>query len=297
MLVDEQHRFGVAQRLALKNKAPEAPHVLLMSATPIPRTLALTLYGDLEISSIDTMPQERKVIQTHLVRKGNDSKLYEFIRGELAASRQAYFICPLIDEDEELRSVEQMQAELESVFPQYPLAVVHGRMSPEQKYAAMDAFRAGKVRILLATTVVEVGIDVASASVIAIEHAERFGLAQLHQLRGRVGRGLDQGYCFLVYENEGLSSLAKERLMTLKNCHDGFAIAEKDLELRGPGDLLGKDQSGCMELRIAEIPADLECLEYARRDAVELLERDFGLLQAENQGLRQALLGKDSLDA
>ena len=315
IIVDEQHRFGVEQRLALKHKAPQPPHLLLMSATPIPRTLALTLYGDLEISSITTMPKERKSIKTHLVRQGNDAKMYAFIQQELLAGRQVYFIYPLISTDNEgdspaewqaesvnhkaipLRSIEQMQRQLEQVFSNYKLAIVHGQMAQSEKDQAMAAFRANEVQILLATTVVEVGVDVPNASVIAIEHAERFGLAQLHQLRGRVGRGTDQGYCFLVYQEVGLSTLAKERLLTLKDCSDGFAIAEKDLELRGPGDLLGSEQSGSMELRIAKIPDDLEILERARLDTIELLNNDYALLEAQHQGLRQSILGKGSLNA
>ena len=297
IIVDEQQRFGVEQRLALKHKAPQPPHVLLLSATPIPRTLALTLYGDLEISSIRTMPAQRKPIKTHLVRQGNDEKMYQFIHQELSAGRQAYFIYPLIAEDEEMRSIEQMQQELKQVFPLYHLAVVHGQMTQDEKDAAMNAFRAKEVQILLATTVVEVGIDVPNASVMVVEHAERFGLAQLHQLRGRVGRGRDQAYAFLVYREPGLTALAKERLLTLKASNDGFAIAEKDLELRGPGDLLGPEQSGSMGLRLAKIPEDLELLERARFDAAELLNADYALLQARHQALRQILLSKNSLEA
>ena len=196
-----------------------------------------------------------------------------------------------------LRSIEQMQQQLQQVFSNYKLAIVHGQMTQSQKDAAMEAFRTHQIQILLATTVLEVGVDVPNASVIAIEHAERFGLAQLHQLRGRVGRGTDQGYCFLVYQEAGLNTLAKERLLTLKDCSDGFAIAEKDLKLRGPGDLLGNQQSGSMELRIAKIPDDLEILERARLDAIELLNDDYALLQAQHQTLRKALLGQGSLDA
>ncbi|WGK69863.1 ATP-dependent DNA helicase RecG [Candidatus Haliotispira prima] len=320
IIVDEQHRFGVEQRLALKHKAPHPPHVLLMSATPIPRTLALTLYGDLDISSILSMPEQRKPITTHLVRLGNDEKMYHFIRQELEAGRQAYFICPLIGDSEDgesqLRNIEQMALELGQVFSRYRLGKVHGQMAQKEKDGVMDAFRAKETQILLATTVVEVGVDVPNASVIVVEHAERFGLAQLHQLRGRVGRGGDRGYCFLVYQDEvsdasgsdgtggtgakkGLTALAKERLLTLKSLSDGFAIAEKDLELRGPGDLLGAEQSGSAELHIAKIPEDLELLERARLDAVELLDADYALLQPANQGLRRVLIGmgQEILDA
>ena len=327
IIVDEQQRFGVTQRLALRNKAAMPPHVLLMSATPIPRTLALTFYGDLDISSIRTMPANRKAVKTHLVRRGNDAKMYHFIERELAAGHQAYFVYPLIasnsdtlqnsdalgnndvarsrnksnNRDDALRSVEQMAGQLGRVFADYRLGVVHGRLPQDEKNAVMDAFRSGEIQLLLATTVVEVGVDVPNASVMVIEHAERFGLAQLHQLRGRVGRGADQSYCFLVYE-EGtapnalqntmgslLNPLAKQRLLALKESNDGFAIAEKDLELRGPGDLLGAEQSGSMELRIAKIPEDLEWLQICQRDATQLLTEDYALLQASNQGLRRAL--------
>ncbi len=314
IIVDEQHRFGVEQRLALKQKALKGknagpPHVLLMSATPIPRSLALTLYGDLDISSIRSMPAQRKPIKTHLVRQGNDEKMYDFVRRELAAGRQAYFIYPLIAElaggdDGELRSLEQMRDRLQEVFGAYRLGKVHGQMPQEEKERAMQAFRANELQLLLATTVVEVGVDVPNATVMVIEHAERFGLAQLHQLRGRVGRGRDQGYCFLVYRDDpargySLSELAKQRLLTLKESHDGFAIAEKDLELRGPGDLLGAEQSGSMDLHIASIPEDMDFLEQAKEDASQLLEKDYALLQASHQGLRQALLAisQESLDA
>ena len=299
IIVDEQHRFGVEQRLNLKRKAPHPPHVLLMSATPIPRTLALTLYGDLEIAVIDGMPAERKTIKTHLVRQGNDEKMYHFIHGQLAAGHQVYFIYPLIaeTESETMRSIEQMQQKLQQIFLQHRLGVVHGKMPAEQKDTIMDSFRKNQIQILLATTVVEVGVDVPNASVMVVEHAEHFGLAQLHQLRGRVGRGSIQGYCFLVYRDTELSALAKQRLLTLKESCNGFVIAEKDLELRGPGDLLGAEQSGSMELQIAKIPEDIEWLEHARLDAIEILETDYALLQAEHQGLRKVLRGKSGLEA
>lgn len=296
IVVDEQHRFGVAQRLALHAKSKHA-HMLLMSATPIPRSLALSLYGDLKLSSIHQMPRGRQPVKTHLVKQSNDRKVYEFVRAELEKGHQAYFLYPVIEDDPDspLRSIEEMQELLAKIFPDYRLAALHGKLSSDEKSRIMEQFRCAEVQILLATTVIEVGINVANASCMVIEHAEKFGLAQLHQLRGRVGRGSLPSYCFLIYA-EQLSDVSKQRLMAMKNSSDGFAIAEQDLLLRGPGDLLGQMQSGDLNLRLCSFPKDLSLLEEASQAARELLEKDFGLLDPDNQVLRNPQIFPKNID-
>lgn len=289
VVVDEQHRFGVLQRAAIMAKGAN-PHLLMMSATPIPRSLALTLFGDLDVSTIRELPAGRKPIRTHLARHGNEEKVYEFVRRELEAGRQAYFVYPLIEGEEgmALKDAVGMAGELEErVFPGWPLALVHSKVDDEEKAAAMEGFRRGDIRILVATSVVEVGIDVPNASCMVIEHAERFGLAALHQLRGRVGRGEAQSYCFLVYSKEPGEDGAA-RLKVMKEHNDGFIIAEEDLKLRGPGQLSGLEQSGYLALGIADPVRDIALLGLAREDAFALLEGDPGLLEADNQ--RVALL-------
>ena len=289
-VVDEQHRFGVLQRLALGRKGP-LPDLLMMTATPIPRTLALTVYGDLSLSTIRTMPPGRKPIVTHLAKTGNDGKVYGFVRRLLAEGRQAYFVYPLIGESErlELKNAEAMYERLkDEVYPDYPAGLVHSRLKDEEKRATMDAFVRGDLRILVATSVVEVSVDVPNAAAMVVEHAERFGLAALHQLRGRVGRGEAQSYCFLVF-SDGLTEDAKARLKAMMETNDGFALAEEDLKIRGPGELAGTAQAGALRLSIADPVRDQAVLEKARTDAFALVAADPGLLGAECAVLREVL--------
>ena len=272
-IVDEQHRFGVRQRLELMRKG-EQPDVLVMTATPIPRTLALTIYGDLDVSTIDELPPGRKPITTKHVPDTQVEGIYSFIAQEVKAGRQAYVVYPLVEETEtsaDVKSAEQMYQHLsETVFPRLKVGLLHGRMSPEEKAAAINAFQTGEMQILVATTVIEVGVDVPNASVMVIEHAERFGLAQIHQLRGRVGRGRHQSYCVLVTGK--LSQIAAERIRTLVDSNDGFHIAEMDMKLRGPGEFFGTKQSGVPGLRLADLIRDTDVLELARGEAQALLQ-------------------------
>ncbi|HTX73360.1 MAG TPA: ATP-dependent DNA helicase RecG [Rectinemataceae bacterium] len=287
-VVDEQHRFGVLQRLALGRKGP-MPDLLMMTATPIPRTLALTVFGDLAVSTIRTMPPGRRPVVTHLSRGDHEAKVYEFVRALLAAGRQAYFVYPLIGESErlELKNAEAMAQRLRSeVYPEFSVGLIHSRLKDEEKRTAMDDFVAGRTRVLVATSVVEVGVDVPNAAAMVVEHAERFGLAALHQLRGRVGRGADQSYCFLVY-SEGLTPDAKARLKAMLETTDGFALSEADLRIRGPGQLTGTAQSGYLRLSIADPIRDAATLEEARKEAFALVEADPALLSAENSVLRE----------
>jgi ATP-dependent DNA helicase RecG len=289
-IVDEQHRFGVLQRLALSSKGG-TPDLLMMTATPIPRTLALTVYGDLEVSTIRTMPPGRKTIVTHLARHGNETKVYEFIRREMAAGRQAYFVYPLIEgaDGNELKDAQGMAALLrEKVYPGVSGGLIHSRIPDDEKRATMEAFTRGELRYLVATSVVEVGVDVANATCMVVEHAERFGLAALHQLRGRVGRGEAQSYCFLVYSKE-LTEEGKRRLMAMKETSDGFALAEEDLRIRGPGEITGTAQSGSLRLLFADPARDSGLLEQARRDASAIVEEDPGFLLPEHRVLREVL--------
>ncbi|MDR2797423.1 MAG: ATP-dependent DNA helicase RecG, partial [Treponema sp.] len=281
VVIDEQHRFGVLQRQAIMAKG-DHPDLLMMSATPIPRTLALTIFGDLDISIIRDLPPGRKPVKTHLARVSNEAKVYDFIRYELAAGRQAYFVYPLIEADERksLKDAQSMATRLaQQVFPQYSVALIHSKLDEEEKRQTMEDFRSGVIRILVATSVVEVGVDVPNASCMAIEHAERFGLAALHQLRGRVGRGETQSYCFLVYSDSQtagdasalpptvLTDEGKARLKVMLENTNGFVIAEEDLKLRGPGHITGTEQSGYLPLGIADPIRDVSVLEQARTDA------------------------------
>ncbi|MDR0377271.1 MAG: ATP-dependent DNA helicase RecG, partial [Spirochaetaceae bacterium] len=291
VVVDEQHRFGVTQRQAIMAKgqsspeSPGTPDLLMMSSTPIPRTLALTVFGDLDVSVIRDLPPGRKPVKTHLARESNEKKVYEFVGRELAAGRQAYFVYPLIGavDNQALKDAESMAERLAvSVFPQYTTALVHSRLDEEEKRKTMEAFRRGAVQILVATSVVEVGVDVPNASCMVIEHAERFGLSALHQLRGRVGRGGEQSYCFLIYsdegpEGDGLTEDGKTRLKVMRENSDGFVIAEEDLKLRGPGQIAGIEQSGYLTLGIADLIRDAHQLARARADAFAMLEADPGL--------------------
>ncbi|HZI95238.1 MAG TPA: ATP-dependent DNA helicase RecG [Patescibacteria group bacterium] len=276
VVIDEQHRFGVVQRAALRGKGPagSSPDVLVMTATPIPRSLALTLYGDLDLSVIDEMPPGRHAIKTHLRSESARARIYDFIRSETASGRQAYIVLPLVEESEksDLRAAVQMSEDLaRRVFKDLRVGLVHGRMKPEQRDETMRSFAAGELDILVSTTVIEVGIDVPNASVMMVEHADRFGLSQLHQLRGRVGRGAHASHCILMHGDE-ISEEAARRLKVLEDSSDGFLIAQKDLEFRGPGEFLGTRQSGLPEIRIGNIIRDHELLEEARAQAQAILE-------------------------
>jgi ATP-dependent DNA helicase RecG len=289
-VVDEQHRFGVLQRLALSRKGP-VPDLLLMTATPIPRTLALTVFGDLSVSAIRTMPPGRKTVITHLSKAGNEAKVYDFVRRLLAAGRQAYFVYPLIGESErlELKNAVAMEERLrDEIYPEFKVGLIHSRLKEEEKRAAMDSFARGELSALVATSVVEVGVDVPNAAAMVVEHAERFGLAALHQLRGRVGRGSEQSYCFLVYSEE-VTEEAKARLKAMLGTSDGFALAEEDLRIRGPGEIAGTAQSGYLRLSIADPIRDALVLEEARAEAFALLEADPGLLDPPNAPIREVL--------
>ncbi|HEX4594378.1 MAG TPA: ATP-dependent DNA helicase RecG [Bryobacteraceae bacterium] len=264
-IVDEQHRFGVMQRMRLASKGVH-PDVLVMTATPIPRTLALTIYGDLDVSVIDEMPPGRRPIQTKHVKDERIESVYSFLKQQITAGRQAYVVYPVIEEAEAMKAAQQMYQHLaERVFPDIRVGLLHGRLKTEEKESVMEQFRRGEVKILVSTTVIEVGVDVPNATVMLIEQAERFGLAQLHQLRGRVGRGGEQSYCILVTDK--LGDAGRERIRTMVDSNDGFYIAEMDLKLRGPGEFFGTRQSGLPALRIGNIIRDQDVLEIARGEA------------------------------
>ncbi len=290
VVVDEQHRFGVRQRAVLRSKGVE-PDVLVMSATPIPRTLALTLYGDLDVSLLDELPKGRKPIETKIFADKERARVYEAVRKEVGEGRQAYVVYPLVEESEHLpaKDATNMERELrENIFPEFKVTLVHGQMPAEEKGRVMSLFEKGEIQILVSTTVIEVGIDVANATVMVIEHPERFGLSQLHQLRGRVGRGSERSFCFLI-RPAGISKLAYERLRTFASIHDGFLLAEEDLRLRGPGDFFGVAQSGFPSFRVANFPRDLDLLEAARQEAFRLIESDPDLKAAGHQHLSWVL--------
>lgn len=293
VIVDEQHRFGVAQRAKLwKKNEFTPPHVLVMTATPIPRTLAMTVYGDLDVSVIDELPPGRKPIQTLHYYENRRKQVYDFIREQVILGRQVYVVYPLIKESEklDLKNVENGYELLKQVFPRYSISMVHGKMKPADKDAEMQLFKEGKTQIMVATTVIEVGVDVPNASVMIIESAERFGLSQLHQLRGRVGRGADQSYCLLMSSYK-ISNESRKRLETMVRTNDGFEIAEVDLKLRGPGDMEGTQQSGIgFTLKIANLGRDGEILQHARNQASDLLDEDPRLEKPENQVLVYNLL-------
>ncbi|MCK5250276.1 MAG: ATP-dependent DNA helicase RecG, partial [Spirochaetaceae bacterium] len=288
VVIDEQHRFGVDQRRSLTEKG-RAVDVLALSATPIPRTLALTAFGDMDVSSIRTMPAGRLPVETHLARMGNESKVYDFVRRELGAGNRAYFVYPLIEESEksDLKDAENMFARLSAgIFPEFKAALIHSRVDEEDKRRIMTDFREGRLNLLIATSVVEVGVDIPEATCMVIEHAERFGLSALHQLRGRVGRGKEQSYCFLVYA-EPLTDDGKKRMMIMKETHDGFVLAEEDLKMRGPGDMAGTRQSGFLRLSIADPVRDMNVLLDAREKAQGIMAKDPGLLGAGMTDLRE----------
>ena len=292
-VIDEQHRFGVEQRSKLWKKNEIPPHVLVMTATPIPRTLAMSLYGDLDISVIDELPPGRKPIRTEHRFDSNRLRVLKFIRDEIAIGRQIYIVFPLIQESEKMDYKDLMDGyesiSIEFPLPQYAVSILHGKMKPEDKASEMQRFVEGKTNIMVATTVIEVGVNVPNASVMIIESAERFGLSQLHQLRGRVGRGADQSYCILMTSFK-LSSDSKTRMETMVATNDGFEIAEVDLRLRGPGDLMGKQQSGVLNLQIADIVRDRDILQLARNHAMKILKADAPLEKSENNVLRTAFI-------
>ncbi|MFM7726831.1 MAG: ATP-dependent DNA helicase RecG, partial [Flavobacteriales bacterium] len=285
-IIDEQHRFGVAQRASLWKKAALPPHVIVMTATPIPRTLAMTLYGDLDISVIDELPPGRKPIKTEWKTDAKRLEVFQFIEDEIKKGRQIYIVYPLIAESEAM-DYKDLQDGYESIvrrfpMPQYHVSIVHGQMKSEARDYEMQNFIQRKTQILVATTVIEVGVNVPNASVMVIESAERFGLSQLHQLRGRVGRGAEQSYCILM-TGVKISKDSRTRLETMVRTNDGFEIAEFDLQLRGPGDLSGTQQSGLLDLKIADLGKDGEILKVARDAALDLLKADPDLTKTENR--------------
>ncbi|MFY7987543.1 MAG: ATP-dependent DNA helicase RecG [Flavobacterium sp.] len=292
-IIDEQHRFGVEQRSKLWKKNDIPPHVLVMTATPIPRTLAMSLYGDLDISVIDELPPGRKPIQTVHRYDSNRLKVWKFLKDEIAKGRQVYIVYPLIQESEKMDYKDLMDG-YDSIsrdfpLPQYSISIVHGKMKPADKDEEMRRFSEGKTNIMVATTVIEVGVNVPNASVMVIESAERFGLSQLHQLRGRVGRGAEQSYCILMTSHK-LSNDSKIRMETMVRTNDGFEISEVDLKLRGPGDIMGKQQSGVLNLQIADLVKDKEILQLARYHAIKLLKDDAPMEKPEHAKLRETFI-------
>lgn len=290
VVTDEQHRFGVAQRSALISKGTR-PHVLVMSATPIPRTLALIIYGDLDVSIIDELPPGRQKVDTFAVDESYRARLNSFIRRLTGEGRQVFVVCPMVEENEDLpvklKSAEEHARELAAVFPELRIGCVHGRMKPRDKDAVMAAFAAGDLDILVATTVIEVGVDVPNAALMIIENAERFGLSQLHQLRGRVGRGPHKSYCVMVSDADG--DEVKARLKIMSKTNDGFKISEEDLRLRGPGDFFGSRQHGLPEMHVADLGADGSVLKKAQDEAAAILKADPKLASAENVALRERI--------
>ena len=290
-VIDEQHRFGVAQRAKLWKKNVSPPHVLVMTATPIPRTLAMTVYGDLDVSVIDELPPGRKPVTTRLRYENQRQEMYHFIGTELRKGRQAYIVYPLIEESEklDLKALEEGYEIVRETFPHYRVCYVHGRMKPAEKDHQMQLFASGQANILVATTVIEVGVNVPNASVMVIENAERFGLSQLHQLRGRVGRGADQSYCILMSKHE-LSKDTRHRLEVMTQTNDGFVVAEEDMKLRGPGDMEGTQQSGiAFNLRISNLATDGLIVQAARDEAEQILAADPELTTPEGRRLAAEL--------
>jgi len=277
VIIDEQHRFGVEQRLALRAKTPPgvAPHQLVMTATPIPRTLAMSLYADLDVSSIDELPPGRKTVDTVVMpAESRRAEVIQRVQTACQQGRQVYWVCPLIDESEavEAQAATEVHAELVEALSDLQIGLVHGRLKAKEKEQVMSQFRSGEINMLVATTVIEVGVDVPNASLMVIENAERMGLAQLHQLRGRVGRGSEQSFCILLY-NAPLGAIAKQRLHILRDTNDGFLIAEKDLEIRGAGELLGTRQTGSISFKIADLMRDQNVLTHVAPTANKLAQQ------------------------
>ena len=295
VVTDEQHRFGVKQRGTIASKG-QNPDVIAMSATPIPRTLALILYGDLDISIIDELPPNRKKIETYAVRKNMEERVNNFIRKQITEGRQAYIVCPLVEENEDMEGlqsvIELAERYQKETFSEYKVAYLHGKMKPKEKDEIMERFKNGEIQILIATTVIEVGVNVPNASIMVVENAERFGLAQLHQLRGRVGRGEYQSYCILKYE--GNSETIRQRMKVMCDTNDGFIISEKDLELRGSGDFFGTEQHGLPEFKIANLFEDIAVLKKVQRLALKIMEDDPLLEKEKNAKLNDLVKEKFS---
>ena len=293
VVTDEQHRFGVRQRANIVSKGKN-PDVLVMTATPIPRTLALILYGDLDISIIDELPPNRKKIETYPVMKNMEHRIEEFIRTNVKQGRQAYVVCPLVEENEEFenfKSVTELAEKYQTaIFPEFKVAYLHGKMKQKEKDEIMQKFKNGEIQILVSTTVIEVGVNVPNASIMIVENAERFGLAQLHQLRGRVGRGEYKSYCILKYQ--GNSEVIRERMKVMQETNDGFIISEKDLELRGSGEFFGTKQHGLPEFKIANLFQDMPILKMVQSTAIRILQNDPKLEKRENEQLRKIVKEK-----
>jgi ATP-dependent DNA helicase RecG len=290
VIIDEQHKFGVAQRSKLWKKNITPPHVLVMTATPIPRTLAMSVYGDLDISIIDELPPGRKAVKTVHRSDRNRLEIFKFLKDEINKGRQVYVVYPLIEESKKLDYKDLMDG-YESIsreFPnsKYQISILHGRMKSEDKAIEMKRFKEGKTNIMVSTTVIEVGVNIPNASVMVIESSEKFGLSQLHQLRGRVGRGSENSYCILMTSNK-LSSDARKRIKTMTSTNDGFKVAEVDMEIRGPGNLLGTQQSGLLNLKLANIITDKEILESARDDVKKIISVDQRLVKVENKLIKE----------
>lgn len=287
VVTDEQHRFGVRQRGAITKKG-ENPDVLVMTATPIPRTLALILYGDLDISIIDELPPNRKKIDTFAVTKSMEQRVNVFIKKQIEEGRQVYVVCPLVEETEEINAkavLELAEKYKTEIFSEYRVEYLHGKMRPKEKDSIMQEFKDGNIDILISTTVIEVGVNVPNASIMVVENAERFGLAQLHQLRGRVGRGEYQSYCILKYQ--GTSDVVRQRMKTMQDTNDGFVIAEKDLELRGSGEFFGTKQHGLPEFKIANLFEDMKILKLVQSLAIKIEQEDPKLELTKNERLKK----------
>jgi ATP-dependent DNA helicase RecG len=287
-VIDEQHRFGVSQRSELRQKG-FSPHILVMTATPIPRTLALTLYGDLDLSAIDQLPPGRQPIKTRWLKPNQRESAYTFLRRQVASRHQAFIICPLVEESDAIQAraaVAEFERLSRDVFSQLRLGLLHGRMKAKEKDEVMGRFRRHQLDILISTAVVEVGIDVPNATVMLVESADRFGLSQLHQFRGRVGRGQEPSYCMLLTENP--SEISRQRLDIIEKVQDGFKLADADLKLRGPGEFFGTRQSGLPDLHMAKL-SDVALLELARAEAISLFDRDPGIKKPEHRLLAKEL--------
>ena len=292
-IIDEQHKFGVLQRATLKTKGVH-PDVLVMTATPIPRTLAMTLYGDLDVSVIDQLPPGRGAISTRVFNEKERYQVYRLLREEIGKGKQGYVVYPLVEESArlDLKDATQMAAHLQrDIFPEFKVGLLHGRMKSEEKEAIMADFKGRRIHILVSTIVIEVGIDVPNASVMVIEHAERFGLSQLHQLRGRVGRSRHPSHCLLIAQYRRTED-AEQRLRVMEKTTDGFKIAEEDLAIRGPGEMLGTQQSGLPEFRIADFVRDFSLLTEARKEAFAVIERDPTLSRPEHFLMKETLVEK-----